>query len=186
MMQNARPAGVFLWHLQSLCESISASPSVRISASAAALSPCSCSRSFNVKNRFIIGNSSLFFHTYTTPQPPASPPAAPDHQKQFPTSEKYGILQQGNLHISQKYSHERIDTPCATAVNSQRTHRLSPSFFNLSPYKLNAQKTPLPASGVFCAFLRLQKNSAPASAAKSPPPSKIPIRATIIQQPFFI
>ena len=122
-------------------------------------------------NRFIIGNSSLFFHTYTTPQPPASFPAAPDHQKQFPTSEKYGILQQGNLHISQKYSHERIDTPCATAVNSQRTHRLSPSFFNPSPYKLNAQKTPLPVSGAFCAFLRLQKNSAPASAAKSPPPS---------------
>lgn len=153
----------FLWHLQSLCESISAS--------AAALSPCSCSRSFNVKNRFIIGNSSLFFHTYTTPQPPASPPAAPDHQKLFPASEKYGILQQGNLHISQKYSHERIDTPCATAVNSQRTHRLSPSFFNPSPYKLNAQKAPLPVSGAFCAFLRLQKNSAPASAAKSPPPS---------------
>lgn len=130
------------------------------------------------------------FHTYTTPHPPASFPAAPDHQKQFPTSEKYGILQQGNLHISQKYSHERIDTPCATAVNSQRaharTHRLSPSFFNPSPYKINAQKTPLPASGAFCAFLRLQKNSAPASAAKSPPPSKSPIRATIIQQPFFI
>lgn len=52
-----------------------------------------------------------------------------------------------------------------------RTHRLSPSFFNPSPYKLNAQKTPLPVSGAFCAFLRLQKNSAPASAAKSPPPS---------------
>ena len=100
-----------------------------------------------------------------------APPAAPDHQKQFPTSEKYGILRQGNLHISQKYSHERIDTPCATAVNSQRTHRLSPSFFNPSPYKLNAQKTPLPVSGAFCAFLRLQKNSAPASAAKSPSPS---------------
>ena len=103
-----------------------------------------------------------------------APPAAPDHQKQFPTSEKYGILQQGNLHISQKYSHERIDTPCATAVNSQRTHRLSPSFFNPSPYKLNAQKTPLPASGAFCAFLRLQKNSAPASVAKSPPPQQKP------------
>ena len=67
-----------------------------------------------------------------------------------------------------------------------RTHRLSPSFFNPSPYKLNAQKAPLPVSGAFCAFLRLQKNSAPASAAKSPPPSKSPIRATIIQQPFFI
>ena len=165
-----------MWHLQSLCESISAS--------AAALSPCLCISSFNVKNRFIIGNSSLIFHSYTTPHPPASPPAAPDHQKQFPTSGKYSILQQGNLHISSKYSHERIDTPCATAVNA-RTHRLTPSFFNPSPYKINAQKTPLPASGAFCAFLRLQKNGAPASAAKSPPPSKIPIRATIIQQPFF-
>lgn len=77
MMQNARLGGRFLWHLQSLCESISASPSVRISASAAALSPCSCNRSFNVKNHFIIGNSSLFFHTYTTPQPPASPLGGP-------------------------------------------------------------------------------------------------------------
>ena len=166
MIQNARCGGRFLWHLQSLCESISAS--------AAALSPCSCSRSFNVKNRFIIGNSSLFFTHTQHRSLQQAPPAAPDHQKQFPTSEKYGILQQGNLHISQKYSHERIDTPCATAVNSQRTHRLSPSFFNLSPYKLNAQKTPLPASGAFCAFLRLQKNSAPASAAKSPPPARSP------------
>lgn len=112
----------------------------------------------------------FFTHTQHRSLQQAPPPAAPDHQKQFPTSEKYGILQQGNLHISQKYSHERIDTPCATAVNSQCTHRLSPSFFNLSPYKLNAQKTPLPVSGAFCAFLRLQKNSAPASAAKSPPP----------------